>query len=297
MLPDICPDKRMIPLISVVVPVYNVIPYLAACLDSLLNQTYRPIEIIAVNDASTDDSLSVLHHYEQLDSRISVIDNPVNRGIGYSRNVGMDKAQGNLVFFIDSDDCLEPDTICRVAAQMGDRSDICIFNGHAFREDVNQRSAKPYFSLEPGYLDKGCSTDEIRQKLARQCHSACMKAYRLPFLRMHSLRFPEGIYGEDVQFWLQCLTLTSDISYCDYPGYLRRVRDGSVMTGNPKKNITDRIGNLEAILDICRNDILLYNYVAGEYIPYLRYRVLQIGNADLTQVFNNTLNRLIEKFE
>ena len=94
--------------VSIVVPVYNVEQYLRECLDSLINQTLEDIEIICVNDGSTDGSLSILREYESNDSRVKVIDKP-NAGYGQTMNVGMDVASGEYVGFVDSDDCVATD--------------------------------------------------------------------------------------------------------------------------------------------------------------------------------------------
>ncbi len=91
------------PLLSIIVPVYNTESYLAECLDSLCNQTLRDIEIICVNDGSTDGSLEILRKYEQKDQRITVVDQK-NQGVSVARNNGVAKARGKYIFFMDSDD-------------------------------------------------------------------------------------------------------------------------------------------------------------------------------------------------
>ena len=100
------------PLVSVVVPVYNAEPYLRECLDSLLGQTLKEIEIIAVDDGSTDGSASVLQAYAQKDSRISVLTQG-NSGQSAARNSALETAKGAYVQFLDADDWLDPDC-CRV---------------------------------------------------------------------------------------------------------------------------------------------------------------------------------------
>ena len=92
--------------ISVIVPVYNVSEYLAQCMDSIINQTFEDIEIICVNDGSTDDSLKILEEYSEKDERISIISQE-NQGQGVARNVGMNAARGNYIFFMDSDDFIK----------------------------------------------------------------------------------------------------------------------------------------------------------------------------------------------
>ena len=94
--------------ISVIVPVYNCEPYLPACLDSILNQTYSDLEIIVVDDGSTDGSPAICDAYTQKDARIRVI-HQENQGVSVARNTGLDIASGEFIAFVDSDDTLEPD--------------------------------------------------------------------------------------------------------------------------------------------------------------------------------------------
>ena len=99
--------------ISIIVPVYNVEKYIVKCMDSLINQTYRDIEIICVNDASTDCSLTILNQYAKKDSRVKIIDKE-NEGVSLARNKGIELACGQYLMFVDSDDWIEP-TTCEVA--------------------------------------------------------------------------------------------------------------------------------------------------------------------------------------
>ena len=103
-------------MISIVIPVYNVAAYLPQCLDSLVNQTYRDLEIICVNDGSKDNSLEILQQYASQDSRIRIISRE-NRGIAASRNEALAQAQGDWVMFVDSDDWVDVQT-CQSALDL-----------------------------------------------------------------------------------------------------------------------------------------------------------------------------------
>ena len=98
------------PKVSIIVPVYNVENYLIDCLDSLINQTLKEIEIILINDGSTDNSLKIINLYAQYDSRIKIIDQE-NKGPSSARNRGLDVSQGEFISFIDSDDWIDNDFI------------------------------------------------------------------------------------------------------------------------------------------------------------------------------------------
>ena len=97
------------PKISVIVPVYNVEKYLKECLDSIINQTFKDIEIICVNNGSTDSSCEILNEYAKNDNRIKII-NSENIGVGNARNLGLQAVTGEYISFVDSDDFLNTDT-------------------------------------------------------------------------------------------------------------------------------------------------------------------------------------------
>ena len=121
-------------LVSVIVPVYNTAPWLRKCLDSIINQTYRNLEIICVNDGSTDDSASILDEYAAKDARIKVI-HQANAGVSVARNKGLDIAVGEYVSFVDSDDWLEPETYERALNRMSDDVDM-VWYGTAVEGDI-----------------------------------------------------------------------------------------------------------------------------------------------------------------
>ena len=115
-----------LPLLSVIVPVYNTAPWLRKCLNSIINQTYRNIEIICVDDGSTDDSLAVLQQYAVLDSRIKVI-HQENAGVSVARNRGVEVASGDYVGFVDSDDSLACNAFEIIVPHMEAKPDVVVF--------------------------------------------------------------------------------------------------------------------------------------------------------------------------
>ena len=123
------------PLVSVIIPVYNVEEYLRQCLDSVREQTLSDIEIICVNDSSTDGSLSILEEYEKKDPRIQVVTQP-NGGAGAARNKGLSMASGKYLSFLDSDDFFEPDML-ELAYKKAeeDKADFVVFNSDQYYTD------------------------------------------------------------------------------------------------------------------------------------------------------------------
>ena len=113
-------------LVSVIVPVYNVAPYLEQCLDSIVNQTYQNLEIILVDDGSTDESGAICDRYAEQDGRIQVV-HKENGGLSSARNVGLDKMTGEWVLFVDSDDWIELNTLELLFEQKNEHAEIVEF--------------------------------------------------------------------------------------------------------------------------------------------------------------------------
>ena len=138
------------PLVSVLIPVYNVEKYLSRCLESILKQTLTQIEIICVNDGSTDGSLEILEKYQKEDSRIIII-NKENGGLPSARNAGLDRAKGKYVGFVDSDDFVEPNMFEKLYRTAEDeKSEIVICGANVFPEEP-RASQWLYDCLSPEY--------------------------------------------------------------------------------------------------------------------------------------------------
>ena len=120
-------------LISVVVPVYNKSLYLAECIESIISQTYRNLEIILVNDGSSDNSLDICKMYEQLDERVIVVDKP-NAGVASARNAGLEIATGDYIGFVDADDFIDAGMYSTLLEQITrDGSDVCTMINYSIR--------------------------------------------------------------------------------------------------------------------------------------------------------------------
>ena len=121
-------------LVSVIVPVYNAEEYLSICLKSIINQTYKNLQIIIINDGSTDSSKKICDDFAEMDRRIVVIHN-ANCGVSYTRNLGIEKADGQFICFVDADDWLEPDFIGVFLSDFNNDIDV-VYGGYAvFRDE------------------------------------------------------------------------------------------------------------------------------------------------------------------
>ena len=224
------------PAISVVIPVYNVEEYLAECLDSVLNQSIRDIEVICVNDGSTDGSLKLVLEYADRDDRITVFDQE-NAGLSAARNAGTDLSRGEYLYFLDSDDYLVPGTFEKLLTVAREQNtDILYFGAESFFEDgeleqkhnnyVNFYQRRPTFS-HPVSGDIFL-LDQLQKWLFRS--SVPLQFIRREFLMESGIRFRSGILHEDELF--SCLLAAkSRRSLCVSDSfYMRRVRANSIMT-------------------------------------------------------------------
>lgn len=159
--------------ISVIVPVYNTAPYLKRCLDSVLQSTYQNLEIICVNDGSTDGSLSILEHYQALDDRVVVIDQN-NSGVSAARNTGMARATGDFISFVDSDDWVHPQMFEVLRNAMDDDviMAVCRLKHVYHQEQVEQIDSAPQIQMRtyPSLIE-GYENTAIR-------YNTCARLYR-----------------------------------------------------------------------------------------------------------------------
>lgn len=217
--------------ISLIVPVYNTQDYLPECLDSLIHQTWRDIEILCVNDGSPDDSAAILREYAARDERIRVIDRE-NGGLSAARNTGMRAASGEYVCFVDSDDRLERHACERLAMEiLGKQPDLIVFGANTIPESALSEDAWHRRTLSPrdvmygdGDLNAVMMEQGVRPFVWRNC-------IRRSLLAEQRLEFDEALrYGEDIVFQMCLLpacrriSLISDRLY-DY----RRDRPGSLV--------------------------------------------------------------------
>ena len=124
--------------ISIIIPVYNVEGYLVECLNSVVNQTYRDIEIIIVNDGSTDSSFSIIQQYQLQDERIKII-NQENQGLSAARNAGIKKVSGEYIWFVDSDDYITIDACEKIVEKLKQNNyDLLIVGRFRFGKDYKE---------------------------------------------------------------------------------------------------------------------------------------------------------------
>lgn len=186
------------PIISVIVPVYNVERYLAACLDSIRSQTFSDLEVLCINDGSPDRSGEILDLYSRLDERFHVI-TIENQGVSHARNLGIEIARGTYLCFVDSDDLLAPQA-CETVVRTFEASnaDIIKFSAEPFPAALSDYWTNVTLALQDETF-VGYSSELVFDRHARPF--PWNGAYRTAFLRDNSLSFPEDLsLGEDQVF-------------------------------------------------------------------------------------------------
>ena len=221
--------------VSVIVPVYNAEKYLKKCLQSLVEQTLSDIEIICINDGSTDNSLSIIEQFAKSDSRIKIITTQ-NRGQSQARNKGLEIAKGEYTGFLDSDDYADTTMFEKLytAAKQND-SDVVMCGVYILNEKTGAiTSNDPYFGLkifeeqkDTGVFFNGVfSYEQCRDFLFRICVVPWNKLIKTDFLKKNSIKFAEGLSFEDNIFSLELLLNAGRISLVNEP--LPYYRFGSV---------------------------------------------------------------------
>lgn len=250
------------PLISVIIPVYNVEDYLRECVDSVINQTYKNLEIILVDDGSTDSSGKICDDYAEKDERIAVI-HQKNGGLSAARNAGLDKSSGEYIYFLDSDDYVADntfETLLSIAEK--DNSDIVFFDAVSFADT-------PDFTVKQNYVRKNkYKTDKGYDVFSAMCnnkefHSAVyLMLFKSDFIVNNKLNFTPGLLHEDMIFTYQALCFAKVVSQCDKPLYYRRYRKNSIMTSSKTQK------HFESCIDVCKINTKFTYDTFEEGIPF-----------------------------
>lgn len=242
------------PKVSIIIPVYNYAQYVGETINSLTSQSLHDIEIICVNDGSTDTTLDILLDYASKDSRISVI-NQINKGQSAARNVGISVAHGQYVYFLDSDDLLEHDALENLVDIAVERNlDVLYFDGTSFFEPPELKQKHPYYltayeyNVELPDVLTGKALFCRMKKDKKYRPTACLAIYSRDYLNKQNLRFIEGIYHEDNPFSFACMLNAERVAHITEKYLLRRVHINSTMTS--QKSFLHLYGYLTAFLDM-----------------------------------------------
>ena len=235
--------------VSVVVPVYNVEKYLKDCLNSILRQSHKNIELICIDDGSNDNSLSILEDFAAKDSRVCII-RQENKGAGAARNAGMDAAQGDYIVFLDSDDFFEPTLIKKsLCACLKKEADFCIYKSNQFLAKKN-RYVRLLQPVDHSLLPKTSpfSFDDVKDNAFMAIIGwAWDKLFNLAFLQEHNLRYPELHNTEDLAFVYRAYIHAKRIVVINDVVAHQRIREGESLSASRDAHWGDSLESLKIL--------------------------------------------------
>ena len=277
------PNKE--PLISVVLPTYNVAQYLQQCLESVAAQTYRNIEVIIIIDGATDGSYEIAQEFCKTDSRFAVYWQE-NAGSGPARNNGLAHCNGELVMFVDPDDWIEPELLEKLyKAQCEGNYDLVASERTVALCDKSGgivRTSPKHYKNE---IIVG--QQEVRQAFMRMLEmlvvsNPTQKLYKISLIREHNIQFPDLRRSQDIVFNYRYYNHISSLRLIEYSGY------------NYRKNFQASIGNVES--DYYKTIVLLYNdYMSLYQMWSLLFPEQKMANWFLRERLNSYLQKMVSQ--
>lgn len=273
-------DYTQQPKVSVIIPVYNTAEFLPQCLDSIIYQTLKEIEIICVNDGSTDNSLEILKEYAKKDNRIIVI-NQKNQGLSCTRNNALKIAKGKYIQFLDSDDWLQKDALYLLYNKAHKtHAEMVHFEGISYYIDTQKFEQPKGLKIEYVQdVNKIYSNQEITKFILNIPISACLFFYKNEFIKENELIFPEKLCFEDNYFVHRALNAVKHYVILKEILY-NRTKHSQQITANWDKHIYDYIKIIQLIIEFYikkRKDVPITTAVINQYCNALcwRYKSLQ----------------------
>ena len=267
------------PLVSVIIPCYNVEAYVERCLDSIVAQTYRNLEIICVDDASTDGTRALLDRYMARDARVKVLSRE-HGGVSAARNSGLDAMTGEYMGCVDPDDWIEPNTYELAVAAMTDDVDMVSWN-----VDVSSDDELFHFNIMARYYrNQEKLYDKDKYILSRSAESKSLlswfsvavwhKLYRTSIIKRHKIRFLEGLVSEDHGFWLMYTPMARGIACLKERLYHYWLRKNSIIYhmygGGPDSGANDKLYVLFHVVEFYIENGLFEEYKDVLSILFLR---------------------------
>ena len=268
-------------MISIIVPVYNVEEYLEECLESIRQQTYTDIEVILVNDGSTDSSKEICERFCQADSRFRLI-NQENQGQSVARNRGVKESVGQFIMFVDSDDVINTNVLEVLLPYM--KTDVDIAECR-----MTRKKEEFFLNKTSTIVFEGNSKEAILNCIAFKEVKYCVfkKLYRREIVE--KIPFLEGYIYEDVFTGINYLKHIRKIVVIDYIGYYYRVRANSTMTKSFNEKDLDifKVGN--QLIDSFKDD--------EDMLPYIGYFMFYIGHGHYLKDGINKKNPYVDLYE
>jgi glycosyltransferase involved in cell wall biosynthesis len=292
------------PKMSLVIPVYNVEDYLRECLDFCINQTLKDIEIICINDASSDNSALILKEYEEKDNRVKIITHEKNRGLGGARNSGKDAATGDYIWFIDSDDFIVSHA-CEIlySCAIQNNADIVRFNAISFIEKKTHGprvydKSKSYYCCNWPY-DRVISISKENKRLPQTSESACLYITKKKYFK--NVSFREKAVHEDVDFSPILFSHVEKIFCLNYAFYIRRRHQKSITGGgiDSKKLILGMIEASNALFEFIEARNFKSSHFCVKCFFDAMYYLFSGYNKEKqihTEAYNNIFKKIFKKY-
>lgn len=267
--------------ISVIIPCYNIAAYLEKALESVVNQTFKDIEVICVDDCSTDNTLDILKRYAKNDNRFVIIEQKENKGQGVARNIALDIAKGDYIMYLDPDDWYELDAFEMAYNQITKyNNDIVFYNFYIYKENTKKRKVGAEYEKCLNLADQGTNLN-ARETFIPCCGCCWAKIYNKDFLIKNDCRFTETRYCEDQPFAVKTTILANSISVLNKPLYNYRK---FTSINKYRKNVTKSRAN--SPLQLYANKELCLEYLD-------KYNAGGFKNHCLTSLTNGLLNETI----
>lgn len=253
-------------LISIIVPIYKVEKWLNRCIESLVNQTYKNIEILLIDDGSPDRCPQICDDWGIKDSRIKVV-HKQNGGLSDARNCGLKLAKGEYIFYVDSDDYINLDSVERFEAYADDE-DLIIGEATVYSDDNILH--RKHTNLQENYIYKGTEIATLAVKKGEWHAEACINMYRRDFLIDNNLFFTYGIFHEDNELQPRLFLKAEKIKYLQYEFYNYVLRSDSICGAANLKNRDDLYRIYESWVTLIKSidDKTVYKTYSGALCKY-----------------------------
>lgn len=283
-------------LISIIIPVYNVENFLPLTLNAVLNQSYQNLEIILIDDGSTDTSLSICEEYAKKDVRIKVF-HQENKGVSVARNIGLSLATGKYIGFVDSDDMPHPDMFAKLLGDMlcfdvdlaiCDTAFINVDATEIPDRDTDNKCTEKYISIKTSLLDILWGDNE------RKFYCIWDKLYKKTIIDDYNICFHSDLrIGEDTLFVISYLLCCNSISINYNTYYNYRIRQGSLMRSHIE-GLADqqilRVDMLEKFMSMISGDRCLMQEILFSFKQRIPMSVIKFGNKSMKDLKNDLLS-------
>lgn len=279
--------------VTIIIPIYNVEKYINEAVDSARNQTYKNLEIILVDDESTDLSGKICDEYLGIDDRIKVI-HKKNGGLSDARNSGLDNCTGQYIMFLDGDDFLEPDAVEKMYNEIIEKDADYVIGNYINATEEGEKWEKPAFDIER-YKPFKLSISDYKNSFFIMNSSVCNKIFKKEFIDNLNLRFIVGLPAEDAMFTTYCFIKSEKVYYTPVIVFNYRQRKGGSISSSCTMKYFEGINKAYRIIyENFRdnNQLGYYRYFYAKSMNYIIYKFIDselLDNEERKKVLKDML--------